>query len=63
MKRSVLLTTTVLLIACIGCHKASEPQSKASKVEPAEKVTATKPDWKLVTLHIEGFKKSKSGGT
>lgn len=58
--RSTFLTTATLFaaFAIVGCS-----QSAALRVEPAEKVTATKPDWKLVTLHIEGFKKSKSGGT
>jgi hypothetical protein len=44
----------------LGCSQSTTPQ-----VQPtAEVETApTKPDWKLVTLHIDGFKKSKSGGT
>ncbi|MCA9145469.1 MAG: hypothetical protein H6822_24160 [Planctomycetaceae bacterium] len=63
MKRSALLTTAVLLIAYTGCNRTSQPQPETTNVEPAAKVAATKPDWKLVTLHIDGFKKSKSGGT
>jgi hypothetical protein len=57
--RSSILTAATLLVAfsLLGCN-----QSAAPKVEQAEKV-ANKPDWKLVTLHIDGFKKSKSGGT
>ena len=60
------LTTTVLLAAfCIvGCNRGASPKvEQAEQVKRAEKVAATKPDWKLVTLHIDGFKKSKSGGT
>jgi hypothetical protein len=56
--RPSILTAAVLLVALIGCNKPT-----ALKVEHAEKVAVTKPDWKLVTLHIDGFKKSKSGGT
>ncbi len=58
--RSRILTTAALLMAFsfVGCNKSTAP-----KIEQAEKVQASKPDWKLVTLHIDGFKKSKSGGT
>ncbi len=58
--RSRILTTAALLVAfsLVGCRRPTAPN-----VEQAEKVQASKPDWKLVTLHIEGFKKSKSGGT
>ncbi|MDA1049456.1 MAG: hypothetical protein O3C40_03115 [Planctomycetota bacterium] len=58
--RSNFLTTATLCaaFALLGCNQSTVP-----RVEPVEKVSATKPDWKLVTLHIDGFKKSKSGGT
>ncbi len=56
--RPSILTVAILLVALLGCNKPT-----ALTVEHAEKVAATKPDWKLVTLHIDGFKKSKSGGT
>ena len=58
--RSSILTAAVLFVALplLGCN-----QPTAVTVEHAEEVAATKPDWKLVTLHIDGFKKSKSGGT
>ncbi len=58
--RSSTFTTAALLVAfsLVGCNKTTAP-----KIEQAEKVKASKPDWKLVTLHIDGFKKSKSGGT
>ena len=58
--RSSILTAAVLLAAfsLLGCNRSTGPT-----VGQAEKVAATKPDWKLVTLHIDGFKKSKSGGT
>ena len=58
--RSACLTAATLFVACslLGCS-----QSTALKVEPSASVAASKPDWKLVTLHIDGFKKSKSGGT
>ncbi len=61
--RTSMLTTAALLAAfsVIGCNRETPP--KLEQVEQAEQVTATKPDWKLVTLHIDGFKKSKSGGT
>ena len=53
-------TTAALLVAFsfVGCNESTAP-----KIEQAERVKASKPDWKLVTLHIDGFKKSKSGGT
>ncbi len=53
-------TTAALLVAfsLFGCN-----QSTAPKIEQAEKVQAKEANWKLVTLHIDGFKKSKSGGT
>lgn len=58
--RSMFLTAPVLLVATllIGCSNGVAPT-----VAPAETVTSAKPDWQLVTLHIDGFKKSKSGGT
>ncbi len=58
--RSITFMTAALLVAfsLAGCN-----QSTAPKNEQAERVKASKPDWKLVTLHIDGFKKSKSGGT
>ncbi len=54
------LTVAMLLVALslLGCNKSAAPT-----VERAKRVATTKPDWKLVTLHIDGFKKSKSGGT
>ena len=59
MKSSILLAAALLVaFSFVGCN-----QSTAPKNEQAEKVKASKPDWKLVTLHIDGFKKSKSGGT
>ena len=61
--RISMLTTAAFLAAfsVIGCNRETPP--KLEQVEQAAQVTATKPDWKLVTLHIDGFKKSKSGGT
>ncbi len=58
--RSSTFTTAALLVAflLVGCNNSTTP-----KIEQAEKVKTIKPDWKLVTLHIDGFKKSKSGGT
>jgi len=56
--RSSILMVTLWLVALLGCNKPA-----SVTVEQAEKVTAIKPDWKLLTLHIAGFKKSKSGGT
>lgn len=60
--RSSCLTTATLFVAfaLFGCNQSTAPQ-----VEPTANAEAapTKPDWKLVTLHIDGFKKSKSGGT
>ncbi len=58
--RLSILTTAALLVAfsLVGCRRSTAPI-----VEQSEKVQASKPDWKLVTLHIEGFKKSKSGGS
>ena len=55
-----ILTTAALLVAFsfVGCNKSTAP-----KIEQAESVEASKPDWKLVTLHIDGFRKSKSGST
>lgn len=52
--------TAALLVAfsLAGCNKATDP-----KVEHSEKAKTPEADWKLVTLHIDGFKKSKSGGT
>ncbi len=59
MKSSILLTAALLAaFSFVGCNKSAAP-----KIGQAEKVKASKPDWKLVTLHIDGFKKSKSGGT
>jgi len=58
--RSSILTTAVLSVAfsLLGCNKSTAPT-----VVQAKKVAATKSAWKSVTLHIDGFKKSKSGGT
>lgn len=47
---------TALLVGC-GTPVESTPQTVA-----ADKKTGT-PDTKTVTLHIDGFKKSKSGAT
>lgn len=58
MKPSVLLTATLLLIVSfVGCNKSNEPQPKATKVGQAVS------QWTSVTLHFEGFTKSKSGAT
>ena len=58
--RSSMLTAAAFLVALLqlGCN-----QSTAPTFQQAEEVATAKPDWKLVTLHIDGFKKSKSGGT
>lgn len=58
MKRSIFLTTTILLVtAGVGCKKSTEPTNEAPKVVQSD------PQWTSVALHIEGFKKSKSGAT
>ncbi len=58
--RSNILTAVLVLhvVSLIGCNRPAGPA-----VTPASKAAATKPDWRLATLHIDGFKKSKSGGT
>ena len=58
--RSSILTAAGLLVvvSMVGCGKSTVP-----KVEQAAVVAATEAEWTLVTLHIDGFKKSKSGGT
>ena len=58
--RSSILTVAVWFVALslLGCDKPTAPT-----VEQDETAAAAKPDWRLVTLHVEGFKKSKSGGT
>lgn len=59
MRLSILTAVTVLLVvSLIGCNRPAGPA-----VTPTSKADAAKPDWRLVTLHIDGFKKSKSGGT
>ncbi len=58
MNRFVFLTATMFLfIACIGCTKSTRPVSKTPKVVQAD------PSWTSIGLHIDGFKKSKSGAT
>ena len=58
MRLSSLSVAMLLVVfSLVGCNKSAAPT-----VERSERVAATKPDWQLVTLHIDGFKKSKSGG-
>jgi len=59
MRSSIWTDVTFLLaVPPIGCNRPTAPA-----VTPASDATTTKPDWRLVTLQIDGFKKSKSGGT
>ena len=66
-KNSIILLFSLLLATIlIGCGKdRSSPQPVAEKSRPtkipAENQAAA--DWTSVTLHIDGFKKSKSGAT
>jgi hypothetical protein len=51
------------IVLCLGLVFAGGCRQNATAPVQAEKVTSAKPDWQVVTLHIDGFKKSKSGGT
>ena len=66
-KNAVILSLSLLVAtALIGCGKdRSSPQPNAEQPSSTEAPTKnqTGADWKSVTLHIDGFKKSKSGGT
>ena len=67
IKNAVILSCLLLVATFLtGCGQdRSSPQlvaEKSSSTEaPAENQTGA--EWTLVTLHIDGFKKSKSGGT
>ena len=52
--RSSILTSAglLLMLTVVGCSNSTAP-----------KVEQTEAEWTLVTLHVDGFKKSKSGGT
>jgi hypothetical protein len=57
MNRFCIASLCLAFVVAGGCRQNATPPVQA------EKVTSAKPDWRLVTLHIDGFKKSKSGGT
>ncbi len=61
MKSSIFVTTTLLLaFALVGCNRSSTPKVEQ---EQTKKANENKAEWKSVTLHFEGFTKSKSGAT
>lgn len=57
MNRLCIASLCLALVVAAGCRQNATPPVRADKVASA------KPDWRHVTLHIDGFKKSKSGGT
>ncbi len=67
LKNAVVLSFSLLVATIlIGCGQdRSSPQPVAEKSSSTKAPTKnqTGADWKSVTLHIEGFKKSKSGAT
>jgi PBP1b-binding outer membrane lipoprotein LpoB len=61
MKSSIIATASLFLaFALVGCDRSSAPKVEQ---EPTLKAGKTKANWKSVTLHFEGFTKSKSGST
>ena len=58
--QSYILKTTALLAAfnLIGCGTSTAP-----KARQAEQAKVSEAQWTSVTIHIQGFKKSKSGAT
>ena len=53
MKSSILTTAGLLLMFfMVGCGKLPAPKDEQAEAE-----------WTLVTLHVGGFQKSKSGAT
>ena len=67
LKNAVILSSSLLVASVlIGCGQdRSSPlpvAEKSSSAQPPDKNQADT-EWTLVTLRIDGFKKSKSGGT
>ena len=52
--RSSIISSAILLLMffVVGCDKSTVPKDEPTEAE-----------WTLVTLHIDKFKKSKSGAT
>ncbi len=67
IKNAVVLSCSLFVATLLmGCGQdRSSPQTVAEKstsaAAPSKNQTGA--EWTLVTLHIDGFKKSKSGGT
>ena len=67
LKNTVIVSCSLLVATIlVGCGQdRSSPHSVAEKSSSTEAPSKnqTGAEWTLVTLHIDGFKKSKSGAT
>ena len=58
---SFSLLVATILIGCVHDSSSTQPVPEKSSSTEAPAKNQTGADWTLVTLHIDGFKKSKSG--
>ena len=60
---SVSLLAATILVGCGQDRSSTQPVAETSSSTESPAKNQTGADWKSVTLHIEGFKKSNSGAT